>query len=244
LSFPTHPNKDCWSYWYPGKAGAVEPDLKEFETLLLEEKRKHSKAQDNPQRILDIGCGTGRHVIKLAKNHDFEVYGFDFSYLAIESANIELRKTNLSARLEVHDMTERFNYNDAFFDGILSTRVIGHAYTDQIKQIAREIDRVLQLRGYLFLQVPSHESETKSIEEKGGKDRVKFVDQKTHIPLDGPECGIPHYHFTKEELLGDFFPNYDVLMFHEGTEHYDGICFIGRKNMARISHKLQQLRLC
>ena len=61
-----------------------------------------------------------------------------------------------------------------------------------------------------------------------GLRKVKFVDDMTHVPFEGPEKMIPHHHFTKEHLT-DLFPNYATLDMHAGSEHYNGICFIGQK---------------
>jgi SAM-dependent methyltransferase len=226
---PNNVDRDCWSYWYPGKNGKIEPELETFEKLLEEKVNERSGREAKFIHILDVGCGTGRHTIHLAGRTGFRVYGFDFSPLAIESAKYELHRKGLSALLTVRSMTAPFEYPDSFFDGVISTRVIGHAYSEQVKGIVREMNRVLKTGGYLFLQVPAHKNEMRLIEERGGKDRVRFVDPKTHVPFDGPEKGIPHYHFTKEELLNDFFSNYNVLHIHEGTEHYGGICFIAEK---------------
>ncbi len=201
-------NKDCWTYWYPKKVGTVELEIPKLE-LLLARTRTNEK-----QRILDVGCGTGRHAIYFARRKNFEVYGFDGSPLAIKSANEELKKGNLSGHLVVHDMTEPFEYQNSFFDAVISTRVIGHAYTEQVRMIAGEIDRVLKPGGYLYLQVPSHDMEMETIMERGGIGNVKFVDDMTHLPFDGPEKMIPHHHFTREHIA-ELFPNYVTLDLHE-----------------------------
>ncbi len=215
-------DRNCWSYWYPKKVGTIESEIPKVEELLAR------TSTDERQRILDLGCGTGRHAIYFARRKNFDVYGFDGSPKAIESAKEELQREKLSAQLAVHDMTEPFEYEDRFFDAVISTMVIGHAYSEQVRSIALEIDRVSKSGGYLYLQVPSHDLEMQIIAQGGGREKVKFVDNMTHVPFEGEEKLIPHHHFTKEHLL-ELFPNYRILDMHEGSEHYKGICFIGQK---------------
>jgi transcription antitermination factor NusG len=107
--------------------------------------------------------------------------------------------------------------------------VIEHALSDQVRKISKEIDRVLNQSGYLYLQVPLHEWETKNIEQDGRE--VKFLDSMTHVPLEGNEKLIPHHHFTQEHLK-QLFPNYQIVEVHQSTDHYRGICFIGEKTNA------------
>lgn len=220
MSTETH--KDLWRYWFPRKEGTIEFEIPKLEQLLAK--------QDGNIRILDLGCGTGRHLLYFARRKNFEVYGFDMSPYGINTAREALTKEGLTADLRIHDMTLSFDYVDRFFDVVISTRVIGHAYTAQVRHIASEIERILKAGGYLYLQVPSDEWEKKLIEEKGGATKVKFVEPMTHIPSEGDEKGVPHHHFTKEELLG-LFPNFELLDVHSGTDHYGGYCFLARKSV-------------
>jgi SAM-dependent methyltransferase len=213
-------DENCWSYWYPAKTGLVEPELPKLEELLA------TKRGNQAPRLLDVGCGNGRNLIYFARR-GYRVFGFDRSHQAIEYATLDLKEENLKGNLLVHDMTQNFPYEDLFFDAVMSTRVIGHAYSEQVRKISKEIDRVLAHGGYLYLQVPLHEREIKNIEEFGR--RVEFVDSMTHIPLEGNEKLIPHHHFTLEHLE-ELFPNYQAVEFHQSTDHYNGICLIGEKN--------------
>jgi ubiquinone/menaquinone biosynthesis C-methylase UbiE len=74
------------------------------------------------KRILDLGCGSGRHVIFLTKN-DFEVYGIDIAKHGIKLAKEWLKKENLRANLKVGDIHKKLPYPKNFFDAIISIRV-------------------------------------------------------------------------------------------------------------------------
>jgi 2-polyprenyl-3-methyl-5-hydroxy-6-metoxy-1,4-benzoquinol methylase len=111
--------QDAWQYWYPRKEGTVEPEIPELTELLT---RGHA------QKLLDFGCGAGRHAVYFAKK-GFKVYGFDKSSAAVEQATQTLELENLHADLKAWDMTHQLPYEDSFFDAVIATRVIHHTYT-------------------------------------------------------------------------------------------------------------------
>lgn len=57
-----------------------------------------------PGRALDLGCGTGTHLLTLAR-HGWEVVGVDFSRVALWRAARRLRRTGVSARLVYADVS-------------------------------------------------------------------------------------------------------------------------------------------
>jgi ubiquinone/menaquinone biosynthesis C-methylase UbiE len=69
-------------------------------------------------------------------------------------------KKEPKADLLVWNMTRPLPYQDEFFDAALAVRVIHHTNISNITKIVHELDRVLKPKGFLFLQVPSYESET------------------------------------------------------------------------------------
>lgn len=211
-------SSDAWQYWYPRKEGKVEPEIPELEKLL-----KRSGAS----KILDLGCGAGRHTIYFARR-GFEVYGFDASRTAIERAKELLKSENLNADLMVWDMTKTLPYEDAFFDAVLALRVIHHTYVKNIRKVAQEISRVLKKGGYLFLQVPAFSREQTLMRKQEGW-KFEKPESRTYVSLDGEEKGIPHHHFTKAELL-ELFENYNTVYVHKKTEHYSGYCIIAQKH--------------
>jgi len=132
---------NTWEDWYSRKEGTVEPEIPKLEELL---KRKEAP------RILDFGCGAGRHTVYFARK-GFEVYGFDASEAALEQAAKALEIEGLRANLRVWEMTKPLPYEDRFFDAVVATRVMHHTYVEKIREIAKEINRILKKEGYLFL---------------------------------------------------------------------------------------------
>ena len=59
-------------------------------------------------RILDIGCGTGRHSLELARR-GYTVTGFDLSPGMIEKAKVLAQKENLKIDFQVKDARD-FNF--------------------------------------------------------------------------------------------------------------------------------------
>jgi SAM-dependent methyltransferase len=160
--------------------------------------------------VLDLGSGTGRHVVYLAQ-HGFSVSGLDNSRKGMEATRRWLADKGLEADLRLQSMTERFPYDDDFFDAVVSVQVIHHADLATITGVVAEIGRVLRQGGFLFVTVPRLKNQGQRFEQ---------LEPSTFVPLDGPENGLPHHYFTPEELR-DVFRDYDIVDIHlDGWEHY------------------------
>jgi SAM-dependent methyltransferase len=208
-----------WDNWYPKKESVIEPEIPTLVELLK---------SNNFTRILDLGCGAGRHALYLAKM-GFKVYGFDISRDAIAKTKAAFQEEHLHANLQVFDMRKPLPYHDAFFDAVISTRVINHNYLKDIRKLAKEIDRIVRERGYIYLQVGNYpESKRTEKEERKKKGEIEEPEPRTFIPLAGDEKGVPHHDFTRAEL-DELFPNYVTELIHSESEHYSGFCLILRK---------------
>ncbi|MDW7680621.1 MAG: class I SAM-dependent methyltransferase, partial [bacterium] len=71
----------------------------------------------NAEHILDVGCGTGRHSVELAKR-GYCVTGLDYSRQMINSARWYARQQKVSVRF-VHQDARRMSF-DREFDGAIS----------------------------------------------------------------------------------------------------------------------------
>jgi SAM-dependent methyltransferase len=96
-------------------------------------------------KILDIGCGGGRHV-KLLAEQGFDAYGIDFSAEGIKHTNEVLSRFNLEAHLEVGGV-DNLPYADNFFDGAIAFAVFYYADAEGMRKDLDELHRVLKRGG-------------------------------------------------------------------------------------------------
>ncbi|MGQ9601993.1 MAG: class I SAM-dependent methyltransferase [Candidatus Bipolaricaulia bacterium] len=166
------------------------PRVIEFAKLLKER---------GARRILDLGCGAGRHLVYLAKE-GFEPFGIDLSPTGLEQARRWLEEEGLAAQVELKegDMTS-IPYPDRFFDGAISIHVIYHGTLDQMRKAISEIHRTLRPGGLALLTFQSKRS------YRYGRGRE--LEPHTFVPDIGSDAGIPH-HFSDlcelERLLSEF----------------------------------------
>ncbi len=171
--------------------------------------------QSGVRRILDLGCGDGRHLVYFARL-GYQMYGQDISPTAVELAQAWLAGESLSADLAAGDMT-RILWPDSAFEAVLCIQAINHHRVREIRRTIEEIRHSLRNGGFLFLTVgidrPLRPDAPKAIE----------VEPRTYVPTEGHEKGVPHHEFTMAELLHEFrrFSVRDDLMpVHKDKNEY------------------------
>lgn len=166
------------------------------------------------KKILDLGSGTGRHVVYLSKN-GFDVYGLDISERGIEITREWLHQENLRADLKIGSFYQKLPYSDNFFDAAISISAIHHAKIEDIRKTIREVERVLKSNGLIFIVVRKRRFGNWSkgkIVEKYGKQKVNYrvISDRTYMPIEGGEKGLTHYLFNKE-ILRKEFGNFKII---------------------------------
>jgi SAM-dependent methyltransferase len=141
------------------------------------------------ERILDLGCGSGRHLVHLSQL-GFRVVGLDYSPAGLRMTKQWLGQEGLSASLLLGDMRSPLPFRSALFNGILSTQVIHHTRLETIQRTVKELWRILAPGGLAFVTVPAHKHENEEYVE---------IEPNTFMPLEGPEKGLPHHIFSVEE---------------------------------------------
>ncbi len=120
------------------------------------------KLDFSPQtRLLDVGCGTGRHLLELSRYPGCFV-GLDMSHQELRALNYMLLLTqrerpvvaNINAVL---GDGERLPFADGLFDAVICTETLEHVPDD--RSVLRELLRVLRRGGTLVISVPDEHSE-------------------------------------------------------------------------------------
>lgn len=104
-------------------------------------------------RVIDVGCGDGRHIAAAARRGAFAV-GLDYD--AAELRQCRSRLAGLRVDLIVGDAA-RLPFRDAGFDAVICTETLEHLPDDTAA--IGEIARVLATEGTLLAAVPSHFTE-------------------------------------------------------------------------------------
>lgn len=150
------------------------------------------------KKILDLGCGTGRHAIFLAQN-GFEVYATDISNTGLAIAKKKAQDLKLNnIYFARHDMKD-IPFEDNFFDAVLCVLVIDHGTKQDLQKTVNEIYRVLKKDSIVITDFMSTDDETcgKGIQ----------IEKNTFVGSMEGEDNIAH-HYSTEEELEEFFQNF------------------------------------
>ena len=148
----------------------------------------------NVKRVLDLGCGSGRHTVYFAKK-GFDVYGIDIAEEGINATKDLLKKERLQADLKTGSMYNLLPYPDSFFDAVISTQTIHHGDIKNIKNVIKEIERILRPKGLIFITIRK---------KRYDKDKYKKISHREYIKIAGEEKGLIHYLFNKDLLKKEF----------------------------------------
>lgn len=195
-----------WNDIFKAKGRVFLEPQKELVSFISKLKNKKSL------KILDLGCGSGRHTVYFAKE-GFDTYATDVSPVGIKMTQDWLTKEGLRARIQNSSCFETFPFEAEFFDNIVSTRVIYHNYHAEVLKCISEIERVLKKGGYLFIMVPDQRYKNRKLV-------LKQVESHTFIPETGDEIGIPHVIYD-DELINSDFKNFKIIKIeHSSEDHY------------------------
>jgi len=143
-------------------------------------------------KILDLGCGTGKHSIFLAQK-GFSVYATDISLTGIDIAKKKAGSLNINnIHFKQHDMRS-IPFSNNFFNAVICIWTIYHGKLDEIRKTVNEIWRVLKPNGMVITDFLSISDSTYGI----GKE----IERNTFLGAKGKEEDVPHHYSTREELI-------------------------------------------
>ncbi|OGF37979.1 hypothetical protein A2482_01560 [Candidatus Falkowbacteria bacterium RIFOXYC2_FULL_48_21] len=164
--------------------------IPEFKLVLRQEKFKFKRA-------FDIGCGTGNYLAYLVSN-GFQVAGTDSSPTAVKMARALFDKKTGRAIKVANMFKLRIPKNK--YDLIMSIAAIHHGMKKDVARLVGKIYTALVPGGKAFITFPDLVSSQHWDTFKTNKD----LGNGTFSPLSGPEKGLPHSFFTKEEIAKMF----------------------------------------
>jgi ubiquinone/menaquinone biosynthesis C-methylase UbiE len=117
--------------------------------------------------ILDVGCGGGRTVNKLAEMAvNGKVYGVDYSEDSVKVATKQNQTLIEAGRVKIlHGSVETLPFADSFFD--LVTAIETYYFWPDLNENLKEIKRVLKPKGQLILINEAYKHE--NFEERNSK---------------------------------------------------------------------------
>ena len=163
-------------------------------------------------RVLDLGCGSGRHVVYLAQQ-GIRVFGFDLAAKGLQLTKEWLNMENLQAGLVRQNMYEIFPFPDGSFDGVISIQVIHHGRLQQVRNAVGELLRVLKTGGFLLVTVPLVSRSKYPSEE---------IEPATFVPLDGYEKGLPHHIFSPQDFKS-LFEGCEILDYYRDDDVHQAV---------------------
>ena len=147
-------------------------------------------------KVLDLGCGSGRHSIELGKA-GFDVTGMDFSKDAIKLAKQWVQKEDLKVDFVEGDFYKKLPFKDDCFSGVIAIDSICYDSTETMKFMLDECKRILKDGGLIFVTLPTQvgnplvthliftKEEIKKIISKNFKIIETFMDRRKYLCVFG-----------------------------------------------------------
>ncbi len=180
------------------------------------------------RRVLDIGCGSGRHLIMLARE-GYDTYGIDVSARSIGFAREWLESEGLRADLRTGSVT-KLPYDDGSFDVVIACGVLDHMTDADARLACREVARVLAPGGLFYADLVSA--------RESGCGKGKLIGRLTYLIEEGDEAGAVQRFFELEDVLTLLRESFEVLdVVHDEWQavHGQGFSALDKTDYPRLS---------
>ena len=147
---------------------------------------------ENKIRLLDLGCGLGRHSM-LFYDYGFKVTACDITPYAIEYIKNWQKERNISFDVIECDMLN-MPFKDNSFDCIYAYHVLSHTNLEGFKKLFDKIYDILDTNGEIYFDVLSKKC---FLYKESGYPKI---DNNTILSKAENEMDVPHICFDYEEL--------------------------------------------
>ncbi len=173
-------------------------------------------------RVLDLGCGIGRHSLFLA-SEGYEVFSIDASSKAVEFTRTVAQAAGLPVIVTQSAMTG-LPFENCFFDYVLAWNVIYHGDPATVKNVLSETARVLRPGGIF--------QGTMLTKRNAYYGKGRQVAPDTYVNDEEDEKKHAHFYCNGQELAG-LLHEFEILSLHQqeqlkpGSYHWH---FVAERN--------------
>lgn len=169
------------------------PDEAVIRYIMDESTRKAGSGQN---RILDFGCGTGRHAILMAKN-GYRVTAMDYVASCLDKLKLWADKEQLSIEI-LQNQALKLPSRDKSFDIIVAWGSVFLSRKEQVIELLKELNRVLELCGKIIIECRSQEDDAYQNMDRYIKDGIC-----TEV---APDCYLDIHNIVR------YYPSYDEIV--------------------------------
>lgn len=146
----------------------------------------------NDDKILDLGCGSGRNSQYLAQQ-GFEVYGVDVSFAAIEFCKKRFGKLNIKGTFK-QGTFEKIPFTDDVFSCVVCTAAFDHVTFEIARTAIVEVRRVLIDKGFVLLTFDPPDTDEEILDE------AEVLPDGTYKFVRGEQEGMLFHRYKDEEI--------------------------------------------
>jgi 2-polyprenyl-3-methyl-5-hydroxy-6-metoxy-1,4-benzoquinol methylase len=166
----------------------------------------------NFAKVLDLGCGIGRHALSLAKM-GFSVSAFDLSEAGLAQLDRAAQEENVQIDTRLGDMLA-LPYETGAFDCVLAFHSIYHTDLAGLARVISEIDRVTRPDGEIFITLNSKDSDAWSLYSQ------RRIDEYTLLKTGGPEEDVPHTYLEYKDVM-DLMRGFQILKLQQICDYWE-----------------------
>ncbi len=187
------------SNWDIFWAGSEEKDYwKEPDPFVLE--LIDSYPQEKFPRVLDLGCGMGRHALAFAR-HGYEVTAADSSRQALDHVEERAKKRELKVTNVLGDYRSPL-FAEGSYDIVICYNVLYHCLREEMVRAINLCQKYLKPGGVLFFTCPTRDDGKYGDGEK--------IAPHTFLSENSTHPGALHY-FSNSEDIDCFCTGFEVL---------------------------------
>ena len=165
-----------------------------------------------PERVLDVACGTGRHALWFAE-HGRQVEGLDFSEGFIDRARDAAAERGIEDRVRFHveDMRDLDAWDGTYDLVTCFWNSLGHYEKRTDVDVLTAMRTLLSEQGLLVVEMSNREYQIRNFESSG----VREVDDRLHVSRRELDPTTGRFHATVDVFSteGDEYEHLETMEF-------------------------------